>query len=102
MIIVTPIFSQAEYVKNYDDALALLTIQEPNAAIDKLQKILLNAEITADKDSQLLALYYLAESYSILSNQEQTEYIVKKDYYWQENKTTYLIYLNSWDFKPFY
>jgi diguanylate cyclase (GGDEF)-like protein len=78
LTIVTPNFCHAEYVRNYDDDLAILSIKDPKTAIDKLEKILLNAEINSDTDKQLLALYYLAESYSILSNQEQTDYIVEK------------------------
>jgi diguanylate cyclase (GGDEF)-like protein len=78
LIIVFPIISQAEYVRHYNDELALLSIQNPHSAIEKAKQILLDAEISADKDQQLLALYYIAESYSILSNQEQTEYFVDK------------------------
>jgi diguanylate cyclase (GGDEF)-like protein len=74
-------FSQlghASYSKNYDEELNKLTVTNPEQALKTIKKQIQKAEQDGDYNRQLILYFYMAESYSVLSNIDEIQKIIDK------------------------
>lgn len=69
---------QAIYSDTYNDELSKLTSTDPNKSLIMAQEVLEKAQLNKDIHQQLIALFYITWSYSLLSDHEKVNLFVEK------------------------